>query len=595
MSLLAHLKENLIAGPMIRLGQYRNQRLTCCRNTYHSTELEVEYGFLFEEREPLISIESMFLENHNMRVLLLNPAFSQTFYSLERVLRMLGRKAVHPPLGLITVAALLPQDWELKLIDLTFQTINQRDWDTCDLVLISGMNVQHQGIVEMTQEAKKRGKKVAVGGPAVFHGPRQALRDGADIVVVGELESCVDRFLHALNLNESGVIISGDARPDLKSWPSPRFDLLDVNKYLTMGVQFSRGCPFQCEFCDVTHMLGRQVRIKSSSQVIAELDALRRLGWKENIFFVDDNFVGNRSAAKLLLKELISWHTSVGHCFDFNAQVSVNVAKDQELLDLMVEAGFYKVFLGIETDDQESLEKTKKHQNSRTDLDKACHKIIKAGLQIEAGWIVGFDNEAPGADHRVIDFARRNHIPQILVNFLEAPPGTDLWKRLTSEGREPFVPSEKATSLIGLINYETIRPVAQLTQEVINIYESLYDPESYYQRAFEEFSSMMPRRLKRAPRLPSLAQLRALLLTLGRRGILSRSRGSFWKYFVKGLWSFSGRFEYFIHTLILFEHHDDFRKTIVKTIANELRLVASDAESAKQFMEAPAVVSAHRG
>ena len=488
---------------------------------------------------------------------------------------MLGRKAVHPPLGLITVAALLPQDWELNLIDLTFQTINQQDWDTCDLVLISGMNVQHRGIGKMTREAKGQGKKVAIGGPGIFHAPEEAIRDGADIVVVGELESCIDQFLQALNLNESGVIIRGEARPDLKSWPSPRFDLLDVDKYLTMGVQFSRGCPFHCEFCDVTHMLGREVRMKSPYQIINELDTLRLLGWKENIFFVDDNFVGNRRAVKALLNELVSWQTSVGQCFDFNAQVSVNVARDQELLDLMVEAGFYKVFLGIETDDRESLEQTKKYQNSQTNLDMACHKIIRAGLQIEAGWILGFDNEKPGADRKVIDFARRNHIPQILVNFLEAPPGTDLWKRLIREGREPFIPSEKATSLIGLINYDTVRPIAQLTEEIINIYESLYDPKSYYRRAFEEFSLMMPRRLKKPPRLPSLFQLRALLLTLGRQGILNRSRWSFWKYFFKGLWSFSDRFEYFVHTLILFEHHNDFRKTIVKTIADELRLVGS--------------------
>jgi radical SAM superfamily enzyme YgiQ (UPF0313 family) len=527
-----------------------------------------------------------------MRVLLLNPNFSKTFYSLDKVLKMLGRKAVHPPLGLITVAALLPQDWEFRLIDLTFQTITRQDWDTCDLVLISGFNVQHHGIVETIQEAKRHGKQVAVGGPAVFHAPQKALSDGADIVVVGELESCLPRFMETLKLKKSGVIISGDSRPSSKYWPSPRFDLLEVDKYLTMGIQFSRGCPFQCEFCDVTHMLGRKVRTKAPSQIINELETLRRLGWKENIFFVDDNFVGSRRAAKMLLRELINWHTSVGQCFDFNAQVSVNVAKDQELLDLMVQAGFYKVFLGIETDDRESLEQTQKHQNSRTDLDKACHKIIRAGLQIEAGWIVGFDNEKPGSDRRVIDFAKRNHIPQILVNFLEAPPGTDLWKRLSREGREPFLPSEKATSLIGLINYQTIRPVTQMVQEVINIYESLYDPKSYYRRAFEEFSLMKPRPFKKPPRLPSPAQLRALLLTLGRQGMLNPSRWSFWKYFFKGLWSFSDRFEYFIHTLILFEHHYAFRKTIVKTITNELRLAASGSDSGAQFVEMPAVASA---
>ncbi len=513
-----------------------------------------------------------------MRVLLLNPGFSKTFYSFDKVLHMLGRKAVHPPLGLITVAALLPQAWEFRLIDLTFQTITRQDWDACDVVLICGMNVQRQGFVQAVRDATGQGKKVVVGGPAVFHAPQDALRDGADIVVVGELESCLDRFLEALNLDESGVVIRGESRPELKKWPAPRFDLLDMDKYLTMGVQFSRGCPFQCEFCDVTNMLGRKVRTKSPAQIINELDILRRLGWKENIFFVDDNFVGNRRDAKSLLRELIPWHKSVGHCFDFNGQVSVNVAEDQELLDLMVEAGFYKVFLGIETDDRDSLEQTKKHQNSRIDLDLACHKIIRSGLQIEAGWIIGFDNEKPGADRRVIDFANRNHIPQVLVNFLEAPPGTDLWKRLVKEGREPVIASDKATSLIGLINYNTTRPVAQLVQEVISIYESLYDPQSYYQRAFDEFSLMKPLSVKKPFRLPSPAQMRALLLMLGRQGILNPSRWIFWKFLFKAIWSLGNRFEYFVHTLVLFEHHNDFRETIAKTIANEIRLVACNPD-----------------
>ena len=342
-------------------------------------------------------------------------------------------------------------------------------------------------------------------------------------------------------------------------------------------------------------MLGRKVRTKSPSQIINELNTLGRLGWKENVFFVDDNFIGNPRDAKVLLNELISRNRSGAQCFDFNGQVSVNLAKDEELLNLMVDAGFYKVFVGIETDDRKTLEQTKKHQNSRTDLDMACGKIIRAGLQIEAGWIVGFDNEKPGADRRVIDFANRNHVPQILVNLLQAPPGTELWKRLVRAGREPFIPSEKATSLIGLINYKTIRPVAQLTQEVINIYEGLYDPKSYYQRAFDEFSLMKPRRLKKPARVPSLAQLRALLLTLGRQGILNPSRWAFWKYFIKGLWSFSDRFEYFIHTLILFEHHDDFRKTIVRAIAEELRLVVPDSDHEVQFEETPVSVSAGRG
>ncbi len=261
----------------------------------------------------------------------------------------------------------------------------------------------------------------------------------------------------------------------------------------------------------------------------------------------------------------------------------------------MVEAGFYKVFLGIETDDRDSLEQTKKLQNSRTDLDMACRKIMQAGLQIEAGLIVGFDNEKPGADLRIIDFANRNHIPQVLVNLLEAPPGTDLWKRLEKEGRDPHLPSDDATSLIGLSNYRTVRPVPELTEEVVNIYESLYDPQSYYRRVFEEFSLMEPPRFKESPQLPSLAQLRTLLITLFRQGVLYPSGRSFWKYLLKGLWLWGDRFEQYVHMFVLFEHHYEFRKTVVDKIATELQLVVPKPQNATPIPAASVLVAAGHG
>ena len=258
-----------------------------------------------------------------------------------------------------------------------------------------------------------------------------------------------------------------------------------------MAVQFSRGCPFQCEFCDITFMYGREVRTKSPDQILQELQILYDLGWRRVVFFVDDNFIGNPSRTKDLLRKLVPWMEERGHPFDFTTQASVNLAADQELLDLMVRAGFWKVFLGIETLDRESLKDAKKFQNAAVDLDQVCEKINRAGLQIIAGCILGFDNERPGADQRLIDFASRNHIPEMFVTLLQAGPGTDLWKRLEKEGRLMFGGfNDNLGSQTGLINFLPTRPRSEIAGEFIRLYDALYDPEFYLNRSFEYLSRM---------------------------------------------------------------------------------------------------------
>jgi len=506
-----------------------------------------------------------------MNVLLVNPLYPQTFWSFEKVLGMLNKKCVQPPLGLLTVAALLPQDWDLMLADATVREVSEDDWDHCELVLVTGMVNQYSGIMETIRQAKQRAKTVVVGGPLVFHAPEEALKAGADIVVRGEAETAMPRLLEALKHKESGIIIEAEGRPDVSGSPPPRYDLLDLNDYVDMAIQFSRGCPFQCEFCDITLMYGREVRTKSPDQILQELQILYDLGWRRVVFFVDDNFIGSPSKAKDLLRKLVPWMENRGHPFDFSTQASVNLAADPELLDLMVRAGFWKVFLGIETLDRENLKEAKKFQNVAVDLDRVCEKINRAGLQIIAGCILGFDNERQGADQRLIDFACRNHIPEMFVTLLQAAPGTDLWKRLESECRLMFDGiNDNLGSQTALINFRPTRPTSEIVEEFIHLYNVLYDPEFYLNRSFEYLSRMESPPPKKAFSLPSISELRAVFITLFRQGLLYPSRLTFWKFFLRGLLRFPQRFRYFLSACVVGEHYYEYRRTIEIELETQL-------------------------
>lgn len=511
-----------------------------------------------------------------MNVLLVNPSYPQTFWSFDKVLRMLNKKCVQPPLGLLTVAALLPRDWDLRLADATVREVSEEDWKHGDVVFVTGMVNQYSEIIETIRQAKRRGKTVVVGGPMVFHVPEDALKAGADIVVKGEVETAMPRLLEALDRKESGIVIHATERPNMCDSPPPRYDLLDLNLYVDMAIQFSRGCPFQCEFCDITLMFGREVRTKSPDQVLQELQVLYDLGWRRVVFFVDDNFIGNPGRAKALLKRLVPWMEERGHPFDFSTQASVNLASDPEILDLMVRAGFWKVFLGIETPDREILKDAKKYQNAAVDLDQVCDKINRAGLQIIAGCILGFDNEGKGADQRLIDFASRNHIPEMFVTMLQAGPGTDLWKRFDKEGRLRFSGfNDNFGSQTGLINFIPTRPRSEIVREFIRLYNVLYDPEFYLNRSFEYLSRMESTPPKKAFSLPHLSELKAVFIALFRQGVLDPSRFTFWKFFFKALVRFRGRFRYFISACVVAEHYYEYRGTI----QNELETQLSDSFS----------------
>jgi len=506
-----------------------------------------------------------------MNVLLVNPGYPQTFLSFDRSLKLLGKQVLVPPLGLITVAALLPRDWEFRLVELTAHRISEEDWAWCDLLLISGMSTQYTGIIETIREGRKREKTVVVGGPWVFHFPQKAIEAGADIVVKGEAEYAIRHLLESLSKRTSGIVIEPDGRSPLDDIPPPRHDLLDTALYADMAVQFSRGCPFRCEFCDITLMFGRGVRTKPPGHILRELEILYDLGWRRNVFFVDDNFIANPKKAKRLLSELTAWMNGRGHPFEFFTQASVDLAEDSELLDLMVRAGFRKVFLGIETLDKEILELTKKQPNLTVHLDTACEKINRAGLQIIAGCIMGFDNERPRAGQRLIEFAVRNRIPELFVTLLQAAPGTDLWTRLQQEGRLlPSPAGESFTNQTALPNFVPTRPIGQIVDEFTHLYDVLYDPAAYLARAYEHVLAMGRSSVKRHFALPYLSELRAVLILLFRQGLLGSSRRTFWKLFCCGLLKFPDRFHQFISHCIMLEHYREYRHIVRNKVRESL-------------------------
>src|SRR6476469_1534010 len=325
-----------------------------------------------------------------MRILLVYPVFPKTFWSYEKILELVNRKVLLPPLGLVTVAAILPQEWEFKLVDRNIRAVTDAEWEWADIVILSAMIVQKDDLLDQIREAKRRGKKVACGGPYPTSVPEEAQKAGIDYLILDEGEITLPMFVEAVQRGDTeGIFRSGGEKPDVTTTPVPRFDLLEFDAYDAISVQFSRGCPFQCEFCDIIVLYGRKPRTKAPDQLLKELDCLYELGWRRGIFMVDDNFIGNKRNVKLFLKELKVWQAEHQYPFSFNTEASVDLAEDQELMDLMVECNFNAVFLGIDTPDEESLQMTKKFQNNRSSLMDSVQTITKAGLRVMAGFIIG--------------------------------------------------------------------------------------------------------------------------------------------------------------------------------------------------------------
>ncbi|MGB5637051.1 MAG: B12-binding domain-containing radical SAM protein [Waterburya sp.] len=500
-----------------------------------------------------------------MRVLLLYPLFPKSFWSFEKTLALVDCKALMPPLGLITVAAILPQEWEFKLVDHNVQEITESDWDWAELVIISGMIVQKNDMLAQIAEAKNREKLVAVGGPYATTSPQEV--ETADFLVLDEGEITLPMFIAAIERGDRSGVFRSAEKPAVTETPIPRYDLLDLNAYDNMSVQFSRGCPFQCEFCDIIVLYGRKPRTKTPEQLLAELERIYDLGWRGAVFMVDDNFIGNKRNVKLLLKELKVWMAEKGYPFGLTTEASVDLAQDDELMELMVECNFKKVFLGIETPDQDSLALTSKFQNTRDPLTESIDKITTAGMQVMAGFIIGFDGEKPQAGDRIVQFVEQTGIPMAMFSMLQALPSTALWHRLEKEGR--LLNSSANINQTTLMNFLPTRAIEDIATEYVDAFWQLYDPTAYLDRIFRYYMKLGDAKNVVSKR-PSLKTIRALGLILWKQGVIAQTRLLFWGNLIQVLLKKPRQLEIYLTLCAYLEHFTEYRFIVKEQINTQL-------------------------
>lgn len=482
------------------------------------------------------------------KALLINPPYLPSFWSFKPSCQYKGAKATAPPLGLLTVAALLPREWDLRLADVNTRPLNESDWQWGDLVLLTGMLAQKDGLLALIREAKARGKTVVVGGPYATSVPERVLAAGADFMVRGEAENLMDELLAVLQEGKPPQVLEGSSKPAMTASPLPRFDLIRPSAYLSMCIQTSRGCPFNCEFCDVVSLYGRKPRYKHPDQVLAELAALHQLGWHGDVFFADDNFIGNKEHVTAILERLIPWMKSQGEPFTFWTQASINLGQDPGLVGLLTKANFNSIIVGVETPDPKLLATTRKHQNIQNPLEQSLNNIMNNGLGVMASFMIGFDGEEPGAVDRICAFVERNHIPLVTLNTLQVFPNTALWQRLKQEGR---LREEMTTGDMegGRLNYLPTRPEAEILAEYARGIDYLCEPSRFLRRAYRHVLTMRPTRkalgleTEENPQpmeekdLPAKKNgawgLAAICKFLWRQGVRADFRGQFWRQLVE--------------------------------------------------------------
>lgn len=479
-----------------------------------------------------------------MKVLLVYPKTPPSFWSFQETCDLTREKTLLPPLGLITVAALLPRAWEYRLVDLNTGKLTLHDWSWADLVILSGMLIHKPGILALIREAKDLGKPIAVGGPYATSLPQEIQEAGADFLIIGEGENTMPLFLQALQKGKKKGVFREKGKPDPALSPVPRFDLLNLADYQTLSIQTSRGCPFNCEFCDVVNLFGRQPRYKEPQQVIAELEAIYRLGFRGLVFVSDDNFIGNKDHARAILDLLIPWSKSHGEPFGFWTQASVNLGQDLQMIDLLTEANFSTIFLGVETPDEELLKLNRKYQNVKNPLAQSITNIIANGLTPMTSFVLGFDREKPGAGERICEFVEKNHFPLVMLNTLHVLPNTGLWERLRRQGRLQDAKTQGDSNMLGGLNYLPDRPEAEILGEYVRAVDRLYEPSRYFYRLYmhcltlrptrrhlnqQEGRKAAPRKKTRPPLRRQVNDFRALMTCFWRHGVLAPYRGQFWR------------------------------------------------------------------
>ena len=458
-----------------------------------------------------------------MKILLINPEVPNTFWSLKNALKFISKKALLPPLGLLTVAAMLPESWEKKLVDMNTTHLRDRHLKWADMVFLTGMVIQKKSVDHIIDRCKKLNVKIAAGGPLFTAFPEAYLN--IDHLVLKEAEITLPAFLSDLEKGHPRPFYTTREKPDLRKTPIPQWDLINMRKYALMGIQYSRGCPFNCDFCDVTRLFGNVLRTKTKEQIIAELDSIYSAGWRGELFFVDDNFIGKKAILKKeLLPAMIEWMDRKHQPFSFNTQASINLADDEELMALMVRAGFDCVFVGIESPDEASLTECNKTQNTGRDTVAAIKKIQQYGMQVQAGFIVGFDSDKPTVFDRMINLIQDSGVVMAMVGLLNAPRGTQLYKKLMRENRLTKLPT--GDNMDCSMNFVPKMDTHKLLEGYQKVLNTIYSQKYYYQRVrtfLENYNfndAILPK--------VRYSGIKAFLRSMWRIGLLEKGKRHYW-------------------------------------------------------------------
>ncbi len=461
-----------------------------------------------------------------MNILLVYPMYPDTFWSFKHALKFVSKKASFPPLGLLTVASLLPDYWNKKLIDMNVIGLEDKDILWADYVFISAMSVQSESAADIIRRCKKLNAKIVAGGP-LFTSSSENYED-VDHLVLNEAEITLPLFLTDLAEGKAGHKYTSDEWADITITPLPLWEVVPLKDYTSMNLQYSRGCPFDCDFCDITVLYGRKPRTKTKEQVIAELDALYFTGWRGPVFFVDDNFIGNKAKLKReILPAIAEWMEKRKHPFYLNTEASINLADDEQLMYLMIKAGFEAVFIGIESPNEDSLAECNKNQNRNRNMISSIKKIQQAGLEVQGGFIVGFDNDPPSIFEKITSFIQESGIVTAMVGLLNAPKGTKLQKKLESEGRmlKDFTGNNTDFS----INFIPKMDTAVLLEGYKKILNKIYSPKYYYERVMKFMKEFDPKKKKVFHLNPNY--IFALFRSIVKLGVIGEERIYYWKLF----------------------------------------------------------------
>jgi radical SAM superfamily enzyme YgiQ (UPF0313 family) len=489
-----------------------------------------------------------------MRILLVNPKIPMTFWSFRNALRFISKKSSEPPLGLLTVAAMLPEEWQVRLIDLNVTVLKDRHIKWADYVFVTGMHIQKTSFIEVVRRCNHFRIPVIAGGAMCTLEPEKIA--GVEHIIRGEAENVLPDFLNDLQSGFPKKIYQANLFPDLASSPLPRWDLLSMKKYASMSIQYSRGCPYHCDFCSITILNGHKPRTKGKNQFIAELQSLYDFGWRGSVFIVDDNFIGNKKKLKQeVLPAMIKWSREHRHPFKFLTEASINLADDDQLVDMMVQAGFDAAFIGIETPNEDSLSECGKKHNLRGNIMESVKKLHRRGLAVSGGFIVGFDSDPYTIFEKQIAFIQESGIVTAMVGLLNAMPGTKLFKRLHAENR--IIKESSGDNMDCTLNFLPKMNYHKLLHGYKMILDTIYAPKDFYKRVkvfLKEYHLPETSSIK-----VSYRNIKAFFKSLWILGIVEKGRGDFWNFMFYSLFKQPKKFSLAV-TYAIYGFH--FRKVV---------------------------------